>query len=464
MLSVVRLASLASLLATSTVHAATPADQLRVSPPSNAPEAIDEAAHARRIEYAPRPASEPPISTRVRPQALGAKVLFVNFDGGELTACGNNDATQNCTTIFPGTVLPYSGDAANRAAIIQVVRKRVEEFGLTITDTRPDSGDYDMEMVGNWQGSNPDFAGIAPAGDCWDNYGGETSFTLEVSTSADAIAEIMLQELAHTWGLDHVDEQQDLLFPTTQGTNKTFRDECYQIVEDTELTPTQGFCSHHQEACGTNSRQNSHDEMMLIFGPSQPDTQEPIVSILAPEDGAVIDGGAFDLEIGLQDDQLPAVMNTTITISSPALPEPSESDGAFASPAELKFPIMGLPDGEYTIHIDAFDESDNPASDEITITVVGSEVPPAEDTGTPADDSGGDSGAGDSNASDGADGTGDGGPIDDGGVGTDGGALTGGDSTDEGCQCAAESAGHRSSWALLAVVPMLARRRRRTAC
>lgn len=427
-------------------------------------EAIDEAAHARRIEYAPRPASEPPIATRVRPQALGAKVLFVNFEGGELNACGNNDATQNCTTIFPGTVLPYSGDAANRAAIIQVVRKRVEEFGLTITDTRPGSGDYDMEMVGNWEGSNPDFAGIAPAGDCWDNYGGETSFTLEVSTSADAVAEIMLQELAHTWGLDHVDEQQDLLFPTTQGTNKTFRDECYQIVEDTELTPTQGFCSHHQDACGTNSRQNSHDEMMLIFGPSQPDTQEPIVSILAPEDGAVIDGGTFDLRIGLQDDQLPAVMNTTITISGAALPEPTSNDGAFASPAELEFPIMGLPDGEYTIHVDALDESSNPASDEITITVVGSEVPPAEDDGGSADGSGsGDSGGGDSNASGAADGTDGDGPIDDSGVGTDGGALTGGENTDEGCQCAAESTGRSSLWAL-AVLPMLARRRRRTAC
>jgi MYXO-CTERM domain-containing protein len=341
-----------------------------------------------------------------------------------------------------------------------VGRKRVEEFGLTITDQRPGSGDYDMEMVGNWQGSNPDFAGIAPGGDCWDNDGGETSFTLEVSTSADAIAEIMLQELAHTWGLDHVDEQQDLLFPTTQGTNKTFRDECYQIVSDTDLNPTQGFCSHHQEACGSNSQQNSHDEMMLIFGPSIPDTQVPIVAILAPANDATIDGGEFDLDIGLQDDQRPAVMTTTITISGPSLAEPIESDGAFASPAELTFPITGLADGEYTIRLDATDESGNPASDEIVISVVGSDVEPAEDDGA---DSSGDGGSGSDE--------GDEGNGDDDGEGDDGGGsevtgdvgVTGGNGDAEGCACIASDPQHAANvpaWALLAI-PALARRRRR---
>ncbi len=422
-------------------------------------------AESRRVVYAPRPVAEPPITNDSRPQRLGAKVLFVNFDGGNLNACGNNSPINNCTTIFPGTVLPYSGDQANRAAIIQVVRKRVEEFGMTITDERPGQGDYDMEMVGNWQGSNPDFAGIAPAGDCWDNYGGETSFTLEGSTSADAMAEVMLQELAHTWGLDHVDEQQDLLFPTTQGTNKTFRDECYQIVDDVELTPTSGFCNHHQQACGTNSRQNSHDEMMLIFGPSVPDTAVPTAVILAPQNDATIDGGAFDLEIGLADDQRPAVINTTITIDGPGLSEPIESDGAFASPAELKFPIMGLPDGEYTIRVDAFDESDNPAGDEITIRIIGSNVEPP-DSGD-ADSGGADSGGTD--ATDATDATSNDGEDDGTGVGTGDPGAVDGDSADEGCQCSAgEPSGtyratHNNAWVLLAA-PLLAGRRRRRTC
>lgn len=370
-----------------TVATATPvpADDARVEPQP------DTATVRRAIATAPRPSEQPSIVDDARPQRLGSKILYVNFDGGELNACGNNDPQQNCTTIFPGTVEPYSGDVANRAAIIQVVRKRVADFGITVTDQRPGSGDYDMEMVGNWAGSNPDFAGIAPAGDCWDNYGGEVSFTLEASTSADGVAEIMLQELAHTWGLDHVDEKQDLLYPTTEGSNKTFRDECYQIVSNTDLNPTQGFCSHHQQACGDNSHQSSHAELLLIFGPSVPDTAAPAVAILAPADGATIEGSKFDLEVGLQDDQTPAVIKATITIDGPNLAEPLENDGAFASPIELKFPITGLPDGDYTVRVDVEDESANPASDEIAITIVGSDAMVPGDTtgGTGGADTGG---------------------------------------------------------------------------
>ncbi|MBC8072365.1 MAG: hypothetical protein IAG13_28845, partial [Deltaproteobacteria bacterium] len=439
----------------------------RVDAPDRAePEALDLAEGARPIVGAPRPDAEPPIATDQRPQQLGSKILYVNFDGADMNSCGNNDPHDNCSYIFDGTVLPYSGDAANRAAVIQVARSRVEDFGITVTDVRPGSGDYDMEMVGDWAGSSPAFAGIAPGGDCWDNYGGETSFTLEISTSADAIAEVMMQELAHTWGLDHVDEQQDLLYPTTQGTNKTYRDECYQVVGDTELNPTSGECSHHQDACGSYSLQNSHAELLLIFGPSVADTAAPTIAILAPPDGATIQGGDFELQIGLQDDQLPAVINTTITIENAADPGAiPPSDGAFASPAELTFPIEGLPDGTYTIRIDGQDESDNPASDQITITVEGSEVPTTSD-----DDAGDGDGSGDETASvddsdgdaDDGDADDDGGSAEDVGTGGPGGGMTGdADDDTKGCACATDRDGSDGlAAAPLLVVLALGRRRR----
>jgi MYXO-CTERM domain-containing protein len=445
--------------------AAVPAASRRVEPPTDATEPTDLAANAMPIVRAPRPDSEPPIATDTRPLQLGSKILFVNFDGGELNSCGNNDPINNCTTIFGGTVLPYTGDAGNRAAVIQVARKRVEDFGITVTDVRPGSGDYDMEMVGNWQGSSPDFAGIAPAGDCWDNYGGETSFTLEISTSADAIAEVMMQELAHTWGLDHVDEQQDLLYPTTQGTNKTYRDECHQVVADTDLNPTSGDCSHHQDACGSYSQQNSHAELLLIFGPSVADTAAPAIQILAPADGATVDGGDFDLQIGLQDDQLPAVINTTITIESDALVTPiPPSDGAFASPAELTFPIKDLPNGIYTIRIDGEDESDNPASDEITITIEGSDVPPPSDDGAADSGEAGSGEAGTAVADDSEGDSDDEGGSDDQGGGTGGGdgGQTGGERGDDpkGCACASDERG-RSALAGMPLLVLLVLRRRR---
>jgi len=368
-----------------------------------------------------------------RPAKLGAKVLFVNFDGVDMNACGNNNPHQNCSTIFGGTVLPFSGDTATRAAIIQSVRSRVEDFGISVTNTRPESGDYDMEVVGAWQGQNVGFAGIAPAGDCWDNTGGEVSFTLDVAGNADGSAEIILQELAHTWGLDHVDVQQDLLYPTTQGNNKTFRDECNQIVADTDLNPTQGFCSHHEQACGNYSQQNSYQEMMMIFGPSTPDAVAPTVQILEPAHGDIIEGGDFTLRVAVADDQVPTVFDTWITFDSPALDEPIESTAAYAGPAELEFPVTGLPNGDFEITVVAEDEGDNPTEASITIRIEGSEVPGGDDGGEDDDDGAADGGSGEAGG-DGDDGDGDGG--DDGEGGGEGGAGTGDDgaAADDGGQ------------------------------
>jgi hypothetical protein len=394
-----------------------------------------------------------------RPQRLGAKILYVNFDGGDMNFCGNDSPQDNCSTIFGGTILPYSGDAAKRASVIQVIRKRVEDFGITVTDTRPAQGDYDMEMVGNWQGEMPGFAGVAPNIDCFDETGGEVSFTLESSGTADGIAEIVLQEAAHTWGLEHVNEGTDLLYPTTSGSNKTFVDECYKIVQDTLLNEFDGYCNQvHTQFCDSGW-QNSHQELLLVFGASIPDVAPPSVEITAPEDGAVIDGD-FELVVDIADDQSPVVMDMTITITSPALPEPVPFDGAYAGPTSISFPIDGLPDGEYTIHVDGVDESGNPASDEIAVTV---STPGAEGTTT---------------AATGADGTGDDsdGATDPSGAGTedpgtDAGTDADGSSSgqpaagasESGCACAHDSSAPPTRWLPLVACAWLLRRRRPTA-
>ncbi len=393
------------------------------------------------------PPSAAGLKATHRPQHLGDKILYLNFEGGDMNFCGNNDPANNCSTIFGGTVLPFSGDAAAQASVVQIIRKRVEHVGITVTDQRPASGDYDMEMIGNWANQDPPFAGVAPNIDCFDAVGGETSYTLEASSSADGIAEIVLQEVAHTWGLEHVDEQQDLLFPTTQGSMKTFRDECYKIVSDTELTSSNGQCNAvHTNFCDFGW-QNSYQELLFLFGPAVADTVAPTITIVSPEDGAVIDGGDVDMIIALADNETPAVIDTDVLLMSDALPEPVETGGAYASPGELTFPIAGLPDGEYTLRVDIRDESENEGSDEVSFTVIGN--PPPEQT----DDSGG-------SGDDGADG------------GSDTGSDTNSSDTDtagivdppanntEGCNCRHSPRSPRPGTAL-AVLALLGLVRRR---
>lgn len=431
---------------------AVPADALEGT---EAPELIDQAEHALEIAVVPR-APETVIRDRQEPAHLGDWTLYVHFDGGTLGACGNSSPQQNCSSIFPGTVLPYSGDEGKRASIIQLLRKRFEDFGISVTNVRPESGDYDMEMVGDWEGvNNPGFAGIAPGGDCWNNGGGEISFTLEAAGTTDGMAEIILQEVGHTWGLDHVDDKTDLLYPTTEGQNKVFQDQCLQVVANTNLDPTSGNCSHHQEACGTFSQQNSYQELLLIFGQSVPDTSAPVIQILSPAEGDVIEGDSFELVVGLEDDQKPAVILSTITIDSDALDAPIEDDGAFASPSELSFPVSGLPGGTYTITVDGRDESDNPASDSVTITLdQPSSTSGADGTGSgsggPTSDAGTDT-AGDDSGDAGSD------TADD--SDTDGVVPEDG-SGEEGCACRAAPGSPDTSWWLLAFSLVATRRRR----
>lgn len=412
------------------------------------------------------PAATGDFDGPTHPMALGDKVLFVNFDGADMNPC-NSGPQNNCSGLFFGTVLPYTGDAAQRASVIQIVRTRVNDFGITVTDTRPASGDYDMEMVGNWAGvGDQGFAGVAPSIDCFDNRGGEVSFTLEASGSSDGIAEIILQEVAHTWGLEHVDDQADLLYPTTQGQNKVFKDECLQIVvlnSDGSTSPTGANCNQmHNQFCGNNV-QNSYQEMLALFGPGVPDTTAPSVQIVSPAEGDSIEGDV-NLVVSFEDDQSPMIVNATITVESTSLDGPVESDGAYAAPSELEFPINGLPAGQYTITVEATDEEDNPASDSVSFTVIGD---PPNDSG---DNGGGDESGGAQTSGGGTDGGDDGDGADgeddddDGGNGgpasrgdTDGG--TAGGSGDRG-GCAVESPGSKVGWAVLGLLGLVAVRRR----
>lgn len=333
------------------------------------------------------PASLPPAPPEFgvgidAPQARSGetKVLFVNFDGADMRGDCGNQPSANCSTIHSGTVEPFPGDAAARASIIQNLRRRLAAFDVYVTWSRPKSGDYDMEMVGTWGEDTPDgVAGVAPSIDCWDERGGETSFTMLVDGSTDGIAEVILQELAHTWGLAHVSDTRDLLYPTTAGSSKTFRDECLPIVADANLEPGVSGCTHHEQACGANDFQNSYQELLLILGAAQPDTADPRVDIRRPKNGGITFPDT-ELVLSLADDQVPAVMQVTVAIEGLA-----ETTDNFVTPDDYTFPLNGLPEGEHRLVVTAEDESGNVSTDEVVFTVDINGPPPEEGCGCRAD-------------------------------------------------------------------------------
>jgi hypothetical protein len=417
------------------------------------------------------------------PLAAQAGVLFVNFDGADMNGCGwgNNDPKNNCSTIFKGNVLPYSGDAGKRAAVVQSMRKDFQDFNITVTDQRPgDNVDYDMEMIGDWDPApQGGFAGVAPSIDCFNGTGGETSFTLDYTGSAGGIARAALQEVAHTWGLEHVESTGDLLYPTTAGVaDPSFKDECFQIVQLDDANkpvPSGAECTtQHKQFCGVGTKQNSYRELLQIFGPSVPDLSAPTLEIVAPADGAEIEG-QVDLTIEAADEQSPMLLGITITGMGPiALDGPTEY---YPSPAALTFPIKGLPPGAYDITVTVADEDQNLSEASVHFTVVeapapgtsGDEGSSGDDTGAPttgqADTAADDTAADDTDptADTAADDTGaaeDTGPADPTGPSgnSDGSGTADGDAGDDGCGCRTTDA--RSLAPLLLPLALGLRRRR----
>lgn len=378
-------------------------------------------------------------------------ILFVNFDGPTLNSGCGNDSQNDCSTLFSGPVAPFPGDDAKRAAVIQAVRDDVEDFGVIVVGERPPAGNpYAMVVVGVPEGFDAgQIGGVAPGIDCGNTNPNITSFAFLVDSGSNVLATVIHQEAAHTWGLEHVDDSLDNLYPTAGGTlDPKYRDQCSKIVANTDLTPTAGQCnSIHTQFCDSGF-QNSYQEMLLLFGEPVPDTAAPTVTIDAPLDGDVLDFEQdFQLTITLDDDRRPQILETQIFFDDV---EVASSDFINTT---LTFPVKGgaapqghgLSNGEHSIRVDIADEWGNPATAEINIIIENGPGAPAPGDGD------GDGGSGGS----------DGGTGGSGGEGSSAGSAGAADDTESGCACSTHSGSGSSVFFALGLLGLgLVRRRR----
>ncbi|MCA9707650.1 MAG: hypothetical protein KDK70_17505 [Myxococcales bacterium] len=416
---------------------------------------------------APQDQAEPPRGTPISdpdrpppPSGLGHEpqvwhaldsptVLFVNFDGPFLNGGCGNDSHQDCSILYPNTQFePSPASPSKRAAVIQAVRQDVLDFGVIVVGERPPSSNpYAMVVVGTPEGGAPGgIGGVAPIIDCGNTNPNITSFSFLVNASSNAQATVIHQEAAHTWGLEHVNDESDNLFPSVGGvTDPQYQDTCSQVVADTMLTPTGAFCNAVHTMFCPPDQQNSYQEMLLLFGPPIPDDVPPGVTIDAPTEGQVIEyADDFDLTITLDDDRRPQLIDTTVSFDGQEAASITLFDSTHTFPVNGGDPPggHGLSNGLHTIRVDVTDEAGNPASAEVTIEIVSSPF------GNP-----GDSGDVVGEASDGTGGTA---PM---GPGTTP-ALGGDDASDEGCSCRT-TRGEPPPWLGVPLLLLLGARRRR---
>ncbi|MCX4242625.1 Ig-like domain-containing protein [Paraliomyxa miuraensis] len=386
------------------------------------------------------------------PEQASQGRIFVNFDGANLSS-GWDDSTNDVTQIneLAGNFAAY-GAGAKRDAVMQAVAADWAPFDVIVTDTRPGSGNYTMNMTGPTNPFGGGVLGIAPL-DCDDSQTHNNItyafHSVNDSFSAAVTATTIGQEVAHSYGLEHVDAPSDIMNPYNAGGDASFTDQCITIVQGVACG------SQHAAECGSSGLQNSYQELLTLFGPSSPDVSSPVVQITYPSNGATFPTGSdFTITVDASDDQ--AIDQVTLYSNGNA----QSSDGS----EPYGWDVSNIPAGTYELYVIAADVAGNETQSAIVTISVGDDLPPSGgDTGPGTGGTGGDTGLDDGGVDPV---TGSASADDGGGDGTDEGSLPPGYGLDDGfdppssCACRTAPGDSRSAFGLILLVVMGAQRRR----
>jgi hypothetical protein len=308
------------------------------------------------------------LSASVPVLAASRGVVFVNFDGAELFF-GQDDARNDTTVLSEmAGAFPAYGGTSQRDATLQAVRSDFAAYDVIVVDTRPSSGNYTMAMVGPYEAGT--VLGIAPL-DCRDSFPNNIVFAFHGDGdgyTSTAQANTISQEVAHSYGLEHVSDQRDIMYPVSTGGDPVFLDVCVPIVPSPDI-----ICGdQHDDHCPAGE-QSSHRELLDRFGPTMPlDPTEIVVEIVEPGDGDELEIAApFDI-VAQSIDGRPFA-NVVLFVDE------SNIGGRTQSPYTWR--VEGLAEGIYSAYVIAIDDGGIMSKSESIEIFVGVENPDNDEGG-----------------------------------------------------------------------------------
>lgn len=217
--------------------------------------------------------------------------MYVNFDGGPIKAGSDSNALTRTSYLAPADLeyqafdpSRFGGDQA-LDDIMWRLKAAFADFDVTLIDELPDSGDFMMVMVGGRAvslGQSPGTLGLSSL-DCLATAAGvevdlnplDIVFVFsddiaDYGLGVAGLAHIAAHEMAHSLGLGHVARFGDLMYPYIGG--------------DDVPTWGTGPVLDDGESCLTDGIQDDVE----YLGRALPRR----ATILAPPDGAVVDGAA----------------------------------------------------------------------------------------------------------------------------------------------------------------------------
>lgn len=245
----------------------------------------------------------PPVGPTSSPLAI-SKVIYLNKNGVTLQP-GNNDSRTNRTTLATQTttIQPWNVSATTWTATVNCMKELFAPFDVTITETDPGQTPHMEAVFGGSPtqlGMPNNVAGVSPfTTDCAVIENSIVyTFTNVIPADARLACEIMAQEVAHSYGLDHELLASDPMTYLDYQGNRSFKNQVASCGEDTQRP-----CGINGSTCRAN--QNSVALLTERLGAKSGDTQPPTGAISSPSSGATVPPG-FNIYVNAADNTMVA--------------------------------------------------------------------------------------------------------------------------------------------------------------
>jgi MYXO-CTERM domain-containing protein len=324
------------------------------------------AAAERRFEVARHAVVDTNEVVAARAQS---RTVYLNKTGITVTP-GSNDARMNRSSIVTSmsSVPAWNASSTVWSQTVTCLREMFAPFDVAITETDPGNVPHIEAVFGGHPShigmGNTQYAGVSPFSSTCKIIENSIVFTFTdvIGNHPQAVCEVMAQEIAHSYGLDHELLASDPMTYLPYSGKRTFQNQMASCGESTARD------------CGLPSfpkcrdGQNSYALLMERIGAAGTgDIDAPVVAITSPMNGAVVEPG-FAITATVTDDVI--VKFAALSIDGVAVGSLSAAPWMFVAPADLA-------PGTHTIEIKATDGKNEKTA---TIDVV---VPEDEDSGMP---------------------------------------------------------------------------------
>lgn len=293
-----------------------------------------------------------------------SRTIYLNHLGAMLTP-GFNDSHANTSSIVTRAtqVAGWDASAADWAATVACMKAMWSRFDVAVTDVDPGATPHieavfarapaDVGLSGNVGGISPFSA------NCSVIEGSIVfAFTDNLPRRPQTICEVMSQEIAHSYGLDHELLAADPMTYLVFTGNREFQDHDAACGESTARP-----CGIGGTAC--RATQNSVQILLGRLGAANRDHQAPTVGITEPAQMAKVEAG-FAIAATASDNI--AVKSVAFYVDGDLVATQTQA------PYQLTTDPM-LAEGVHTIVVEATDGDDNTAMQERDVVVAGPQAP-----------------------------------------------------------------------------------------